>query len=785
MTVVLDLAARALILLSLAWLGAWTLRRQSAAVRAGVWTSALAGLLLLPVASIAAPAWRVPVWSAAEAASPRPAVNDVAPATPAAAASTPAFGVARSQPISEVLETALVSEPPAGRFSWSTLMLIALGAMTVLLVSRVVVSHRRLARVVRSASPAGAEWSVMADEVGAALGLTRSVPVRITDAMNVPAVAGLWKPVLLLPAEAREWTSDVRRAVALHELAHVSRRDPLSQLIGQLSCAVYWCVPPVWLGARRASALRERASDDVVLAAGIRPSSYAENLIALARSAPMPVSPAALSMAQPSRMRERVEAILNPAVRRNRVTRLAMVLTSLAVVAATTVVGAVELTTVETVAPSANAAPANIESPKHARTLIDFSEAPVSAPAVPPSFQEPPDRLCGGAGLDKSSSSIHEDNGLRRWTVKLSGSGCTVDLRAEGKFEFTPDFTDISSLTSNGFFRVDVTDRGVRRQLEIESRNGTLTRTWRVDGRERPYDAEARAWFAGFLIELDRRTAIGVDIRLPLLVKQGGVDAVLKETALMPSDYARSRYYQNLPAAAMLGPQETIRVIEQAASLTKSDYYLAELVEAYGGSGVPADVRKALMQLINGIESDHYRANSIERLMGPGVPAAADVDVMMDLVARMKSDHYKAEVMTKVLRADNLGAAQQAAIASAAATVGSDYYATEVLKALTRKGLRDDVVRRAYFDAVAKIDSDHYQGEALGSFLSAPSLTERDLIDAVATTKAIGSDYNRSQALERIARHGAANDKVRAAVLDAAAGLSRHYAEQVRRAVGR
>jgi hypothetical protein len=40
-------------------------------------------------------------------------------------------------------------------------------------------------------------------------------------------------------------------------------------------------------------------------------------------------------------------------------------------------------------------------------------------------------------------------------------------------------------------------------------------------------------------------------------------------------------------------------------------------------------------------------------------------------------------------------------------------------------------------------------------------------------------------ALERIARHGGATDKVRTAVLDAAAGLSRHYADQVRRAVGR
>ena len=419
--------------------------------------------------------------------------------------------------------------------------------------------------------------------------------------------------------------------------------------------------------------------------------------------------------------------------------------------------------------------------------LVLISIAITGALLSSPADQQLSDRLCGGAGLNKSSSSIQEDGGNRRWTLKLNGGGCTVDLRAEGPFEFTPDFTDISRISNNGFFRVDVTDRGVRRQVEIESRGGTLTRTWRVDGKERPYDAEAKAWFAAFLIELDRRTAIGVDTRLPHLVRQGGVDAVLKETALMSSDYARIQYYEKLPGATKVSSADAARVLGQAAALTKSDYYLSELVEAYSGPAVQQDAttRKALIQLVDSIESDYYQANSIERIIGAGAPSAADVDVMLGLVKRISSDHYKAEVMKRILRADNLGPAQQAAIASAAATVGSDFYAAEVLKALAQKGLRDEPVRRAYFDGVAGINSDHYQGEVLGAFLKAPNLAERDLIDAVASTKAIGSDYNRSQALERVARHSAATDRVRTAVLDASAGLSKHYAEQVRRAAGK
>lgn len=763
MTVVLELAARGLLLLSLAWLVVVALRRQSAAVRAGVWTAALAGLLVLPLASFAAPAWRVPVWTAAA-----PSTGNQMPAVVTATrASAPAFSTARAGQLhfnDERVPVTLVESVVPTRVDWSAMALMAMALGTLVLVARVALSHRRLARIVRAAPPAEPEWSILADEVGASLALKRSIPVRVTDAMNVPAVAGIWQSVLVLPAEAREWAPEVRRAVMLHELAHIARRDPLSQLVSQLTCAVYWWVPLAWFGARRAAALRERACDDVVLAAGIRPTSYAESLIALARSACVPVSPAVVAMAQPSRMRERVEAILNPALRRGRVTRLAIVTTSIAIGVATAALGVIEPTTVE--------------------AAVAKGSTSVEASAIGPPQA---DRLCGGAGLNKSSSSIHDDGGNRRWTVKLSGDGCTVDLRAEGQFEFTSDFTDISRISNNGFFRVDVTDRGVRRQVEIESRGGTLTRTWRVDGKERPYDAEAKTWFAAFLIELDRRTAIGVDTRLPHLVRQGGVDAVLKETALMSSDYARSRYYGKLPGATKVSSADAGRVLGQAASLTKSDYYLAELVETYSGPAVPQDAatRKALIQLVDSIESDYYQANSIERIIGAGTPASADVDVMLGLVKRMKSDHYKTEVMTKILRADNLGPAQQAAVASAAATVGSDYYAAEVLKALAQKGLRDESVRRAYFEAVGKIESDHYQGAVLEAFLRSPSLAERDLLDAVASTKDIRSDYNRSQVLERIARHSAANERVRTAVLDAASGMSKHYAEQVRRAVGK
>ena len=100
----------------------------------------------------------------------------------------------------------------------------------------------------------------------------------------------------------------------LHELAHVRRRDCLTQLISQTACAVLWWHPLVWIGARQMRSLSERASDDRVIDAGTRPSEYAHDLLDMARglnlrgaAAPL----ASVTMAHRSRLEERLLAILD------------------------------------------------------------------------------------------------------------------------------------------------------------------------------------------------------------------------------------------------------------------------------------------------------------------------------------------------------------------------------------------------------------------------------------------------------------------------------------------
>ena len=410
---------------------------------------------------------------------------------------------------------------------------------------------------------------------------------------------------------------------------------------------------------------------------------------------------------------------------------------------------------------------------------------PVSAATkAAPAATSPIFRACANA-LEHSSASIQEDDGRHTLTVKLNGERCAIDFRLEGKAQFNEDFTDLVSMPVDGRLRLDVRDGGERRQLEIEPGRDGLIRTWKVNGQERPYDDAARAWFAAFLIELDRRTAVGVERRLPVLLRKGGVAAVLDETGQMPSDYARGVYYSKLVEETRLSSADVVRVLDQAAAMKTSDHYASELLKSMGSRAGEADVRSATLRLIQSMSSDHYQAESVKQVIGSGKLSAPEMDLLIGAMQHMESDHYKTEVLKQLLAAGKTDAAQRKRLSLLASDIHGDHYAYEFVKALSASRDAGPGEARALIDAAATIKSDYYLSESLAAILANPALTEGDLLAIVKMAPPTKSEYYRSETLRRVLAHRAATDAVRRAALDATGGMSSHYREEVEQATGR
>ena len=54
----------------------------------------------------------------------------------------------------------------------------------------------------------------------------------------MPFACGVMAATIVLPADSQGWTLERRRAVLLHELAHVRRHDLLGHTLGRLACAL-------------------------------------------------------------------------------------------------------------------------------------------------------------------------------------------------------------------------------------------------------------------------------------------------------------------------------------------------------------------------------------------------------------------------------------------------------------------------------------------------------------------------------------------------------------------
>jgi beta-lactamase regulating signal transducer with metallopeptidase domain len=287
------------VVLALAWEASHMVRSR-ASLRHLVWGGAFAALLLLPVLALLVPTQIHFAVASAPSAAAVPFVQDADIGPDIASMPAPSFHIDMA-----AIATGVIGLWLAG------VLIIALRGLVAVFGLRALERRSRV--------------HVFEEAVLPELG--RRYEIRVADAPNGlgPITWGLFRPVILLPFPALFWTRERLQAVLLHEAAHIRRHDSVSQMLSLLVCALYWPNPLVWLAARALRSEAEIAADDQVIAAGMRPSSYAGELLQLAsefRSRQPALAGMPLFMAAPSALEARVKSVLAPTQSRSGVTSM-------------------------------------------------------------------------------------------------------------------------------------------------------------------------------------------------------------------------------------------------------------------------------------------------------------------------------------------------------------------------------------------------------------------------------------------------------------------------------
>lgn len=335
------LLAGSVIVLGLAWLATRLMRDRSASARHAVWAAAVCSLLLLPIASLIAPSVPVPVLPSVSSSSStsgatlpvrsdltaEPIVAETVEQVSATQTAEPISAISASTPTLDLAQTG-DSEKSLTNWTTAAKLTAVWAAVVLLLLTRVVMSRLALLRLETSAKRLDDfAWRRSLNRICDTLGIRREVTLLATSRTTIPLTWGSLRPVVLLPANATSWSGERREAVLVHELAHVARGDAISQEIARIAAAVYWVNPLVWVALRMMRIERERACDDMVLSTGARASSYASELLEIARGMSTTKQPAAaaLAMARPSDLEGRLLAILDEHRTRRPVSRAARV----------------------------------------------------------------------------------------------------------------------------------------------------------------------------------------------------------------------------------------------------------------------------------------------------------------------------------------------------------------------------------------------------------------------------------------------------------------------------
>lgn len=269
---VLAFAVRAFALGLLCAFALRLLRVRNSAFRYAAWQTVLFAMLAMPVASAVMQAISFPRLPAIQLGAP-------------GARQSPAPHRERAQEFPALKAEGLRRSGAPSRSSSSGIQWAVIGLASYFLISMILISRIALGRLLVNRAARRMErlddphLLERANLQCKTLGLLNFPEFRAAETIAVPVTFGWRTPVILLPADWHEWTTDKLDLVLAHELSHIQRGDYLIRIVSALNKSLYWFHPLSWWLERRLLELAEHLSDDAALSAVSAPRErYADIL---------------------------------------------------------------------------------------------------------------------------------------------------------------------------------------------------------------------------------------------------------------------------------------------------------------------------------------------------------------------------------------------------------------------------------------------------------------------------------------------------------------------------
>ncbi len=286
----------------------------------------------------------------------------------------------------------------------------------------------------------------------------------------------------------------------------------------------------------------------------------------------------------------------------------------------------------------------------------------------------------GQADMQVSSEQHGRSNTFR---LRMTVDGRRIELKAKD-VEIAGDAADISAVRPGGYFSAVEERGGVRREIAIEpGPDGQLRRSYSVGGNPHPFDAGARAWLAGVVLDFARQSGVGAEARVRWLLGRGGATGVLAEVSEIRNNPVKRLYLERLIAAGGRDAAALARAIGQAQRELQSAQELAEFLRGLVSHvGADREARRAFFKAAEAVASGSERRRVLTAVVQSDAADAEFIRAALQSSQSLASEHERAEFLIEAARARPLGDDLRAGFLDAASKLQSSYHRGRVTAAL-------------------------------------------------------------------------------------------------------
>lgn len=386
-----------------------------------------------------------------------------------------------------------------------------------------------------------------------------------------------------------------------------------------------------------------------------------------------------------------------------------------------------------------------------------------------------------------------------------------IKVKMDGEVKFTDDDRGIASISRRGYFALWERHGSKTRELTVEpGRGGDLEYKYYEDDQNRPFDDDAKEWFADILIDVIRNTGVGAEERANRILHKDGVAAVLEEIEMIDSDYVQRIYFNAILDNADLDQSEYGRILQLVGQEVDSDYEKAEiLIDMADRVSENSTLVHDYVEVVATMDSDYetrraLSAVALDRNADPEV-----VDAVLAIATDMDSDYEKAELLISMAPHCASERTLQQSYVNAVIDVDSDYEARRILTSLVLdEDVNENVVQTVlgivarfdsdyetaemlintapyiashenaqdtYLQAISHIDSDYERRRALMAFIKVASMTNNRVLMTLRVVEEMDSDYEKGQILKELAQYCRGISEMEDAFIDVVETLDSDY----------